>query len=629
MGILKKTNKVKPILFKLGVALAVSVAGFLCSHFRFRISPWRPLSGESNTERSSEDSKPSETETMVLEPKIDPVLEASPKGSDVEEDELLLAEFNEFVLQELGGSGVPSLKEGNTEVVSDINEAGDEAISMESEIKRLRNQTFVLQERVKSLEMQLLEYYGLKEQEKVIGELENHIKVQSMELKLLNLKMESLQADNQRLREEGENHSRTIEKLETARAKIKSLRKQMKAENDSARAQLTALQGGVSRLQALEKESFKRDEEVQRKLQNLQDLENETATLREMNEKLRQQNLELATKLGSSRTIASSNSKVHEAEIVDKALEEADAVKESNKNLMEELERLKTNRCADVEELVYLRWINACLRYELRNFQASPGKTVARDLSRSLSPKSEEKAKKLIFEYAGSGGVPNSLPDLDLEFCSSSQASTVTDTDEFDDSSLEVQSARYSSSRKRNLFNKLKRLVLGKHSPERKFSASRNSSSFSRSERLRVSKGLLDELMSTHSQESFSPSVTAQLRSAAKFSEARSKSCRIDSLTMDRITTKSGQLNKEMDSRIVSRSLSDISRIRHSRTRDTKEHKNAQQDNFITTEWSCEVLDDYQDTDCRLDSDMGSLRSLKEESNQLHDGKSGSEKSYL
>ncbi|XP_031489168.1 protein CHUP1, chloroplastic-like isoform X1 [Nymphaea colorata] len=637
MGVLKKTNEVKPLLFKLGVALAVSVAGFLYTHFRFRIRPWRPpqSSGKYSSEGSSGDCKPSETEAMVLEPvgtmqKVDPVLEPSPKGSDINEDDFLLPEFNELVLQEFEGSGIPYLKEGSTEVVSDVKETGDDATAMESEIKGLRNQTFVLQERVKSLEMQLLEYYGLKEQEKAVRELENHLKAQSMELKLLKLKMDSLQAENQRLREQAQNYSRTVEELETARAKIRLLRKQMKAENESAKAQLVAVQERVSTLQALEKESCKRDEEIQTKLQNLQDLGNETAILREMNEKLRQENLELATKLDSrGRAASASNSKVHEAEVVGKALEDVDTLKESNENLMEELERLKTNRYADVEELVYLRWINACLRYELRNFQTSPGKTVARDLSRSLSPKSEEKAKKLILEYAGSGGVPNCPPDFDLEFCSSSQASTLTDTDEFDASSLEVQSATYSSSSKRKLFNKLKRLVLGKHSPERKTSVYRNSGTFSKSERLRVSKSLLDDLTSTHSQESFSPSATAQLSSVANFSEARSKSCRVDSLTTDRITKKSRQLSQSMDSRSVSRSLSDISRTRHLRTRGTKDHKAAQQENFITTEWSCDVLDDYHATDYMLDSDMGSLRSLQEESSQLHEGEAGSEKLEL
>jgi hypothetical protein len=51
--------------------------------------------------------------------------------------------------------------------------------------------------------------------------------------------------------------------------------------------------------------------------------------------------------------------------------------------------------------LVYLRWVNACLRYELRNFNPSSGKT-AKDLDNNLSPESKDKAKNLILEYASS-----------------------------------------------------------------------------------------------------------------------------------------------------------------------------------------------------------------------------------
>lgn len=142
-------------------------------------------------------------------------------------------------------------------------------------------------------------------------------------------------------------------------------------------------------------------------------------------------------------------------------LEEVHCLREENKNLAGEIEQLQTDRCADVEELVYLRWINACLRYELRNYQAPPGKTAARDLSRSLSPTSEEKAKQLILEYANLGIDEKniSLVDFDSESCSSSQAST----GECDDTSFDISSStKNSSSSKSKFIRKLKKLVLGK-----------------------------------------------------------------------------------------------------------------------------------------------------------------------
>lgn len=155
---------------------------------------------------------------------------------------------------------------------------------------------------------------------------------------------------------------------------------------------------------------------------------------------------------------------------VDALKEETEHFRQQNEGLKKELERLQSDRCLDVEELVYLRWINACLRYELRNYQPPPGKTVARDLSKSLSPTSEKRAKQLIFEYAttdgvGEGGVP--LIDYDSDRWSFfSLASFLTESPECDDSSSVDDSSvaqTKSTSRKGKIFRKLRRLLRGKH----------------------------------------------------------------------------------------------------------------------------------------------------------------------
>ena len=57
----------------------------------------------------------------------------------------------------------------------------------------------ILQERERHVEVQLLEYYGLKEQETTVIELQNRFKINNMEVKLFHLKIESLQAENHRL----------------------------------------------------------------------------------------------------------------------------------------------------------------------------------------------------------------------------------------------------------------------------------------------------------------------------------------------------------------------------------------------------------------------------------------------
>jgi hypothetical protein len=147
---------------------------------------------------------------------------------------------------------------------------------------------------------------------------------------------------------------------------------------------------------------------------------------------------------------------------------EREHLRHKNKDLEEEIEQLQAHRFSDAEELVYLKWINACLRYELRNYQPPDGKTVARDLSKTLSPKSEEKAKRLILEYAnteGMGGKGFHIMEFDFDQWSSSQASVLTDSGELDDSSVDNSSATKTySSIKSKLFSKLGKIIRGKDS---------------------------------------------------------------------------------------------------------------------------------------------------------------------
>ena len=142
-------------------------------------------------------------------------------------------------------------------------------------------------------------------------------------------------------------------------------------------------------------------------------------------------------------------------------MEEADRLKQENEKLAKEIEQLQNDKFADVEELVYLKWINACLRYELRNKDAPSGKTVARDLSKTLSPKSELKAKQLIMEYANAGVEDNHLGHVEFgSECSSSRASS---SGEPDDVSIDIASmTKHKNPKKKKFFSKLRKLVLGK-----------------------------------------------------------------------------------------------------------------------------------------------------------------------
>ncbi|KAF6162070.1 hypothetical protein GIB67_025836 [Kingdonia uniflora] len=97
-----------------------------------------------------------------------------------------------------------------------------------------------------------------------------------------------------------------------------------------------------------------------------------------------------------------------------KTLKKKMRLKEENMGLANEIEQLQANRCVNIEELVYLRWVNACLQHKHKHYQAPPGKTLARELSKNSSPRSEKKVKKLIPDHTKSEGTNDKQDGFNL-----------------------------------------------------------------------------------------------------------------------------------------------------------------------------------------------------------------------
>ncbi|KAJ4958103.1 hypothetical protein NE237_025214 [Protea cynaroides] len=508
---MKYNRDMRPLLLKFGVALVFSFAGFLYSKLRTRrmrrtnssprLSFPRPPLGDAN--KFDTDGRPDLKDDLRSIPaplcscddasftahvfeeshqkftNDDNVVELSPssKFSGEEEELQLLPESNDIVPNEFESSsnnaGIG--EKVDTAVASKVCTETEET---EQEIINLRNMVKVLQEREKNLEIQLLEYYGLKEQETAMAELQNRLKISNMEAKLYTLKIESLQAKNQRLEAQVADHARVVEEFETARGNIKMLKRKLRSDEDKKKELLSALKQSIANLQEQEQMATLNDADLQNKLWRLKELEDESAELKKAHSGLQQENSALARRLESTQMLASSFLEDTETEALQKA---NNRLRQENEELTKEVERLRVDCCADVEELVYLRWVNACLRYELRNYKPPPGKTNARNLSKSLSPKSEEKAKQLILEYANSEGFDDRGPSIaDFDSDHYSQASDLTDSGEFDDIDADVSSAtRTHTATKSKFFRRLKNLVLGKKdSHSRTSSADKRNTSF-------------------------------------------------------------------------------------------------------------------------------------------------------
>lgn len=322
-----------------------------------------------------------------------------------------------------------------------------------SEMERLRNLVKELAEREEKLEGELLEYYGLKEQESDIVELQKQLKIKTVEIDMLNITINSLQTERKRLQEEIAQGISARKELDVARNKIKELQRQIQLESNQTKGQLLLLKQQVTGLQTKEEEAIKKDAEVESRLKAARELEVEVMELKRKNRELQHEKRELTVKLDAAEARVTALSNMTESEMVARAKEDVNSLKHANEDLLKQVEGLQMNRFSEVEELVYLRWVNACLRFELRDYKTPGGKISARDLNKNLSPRSQERAKQLMLEYAGS---ERGQGDTDQESNFSHPSSP--GSDDFDNASMDSSMSRYSSlSKKPSLIQKLKK----------------------------------------------------------------------------------------------------------------------------------------------------------------------------
>ncbi|XP_057524903.1 protein CHUP1, chloroplastic [Amaranthus tricolor] len=370
----------------------------------------------------------------------------------------------------------------------------EEMANNASELERLRNLVKELEEREVRLEGELLEYYGLKEQESDILELQRQLKIKTVEIDMLKVNINSLQAERKKLEEEIEIGVSARKELDLARRKIKELQRQIQLEANQTKGQLLLLKQQVSGLQSKEEEAYKKDNEVDKKLKAVKQLEMDVAELKRKNIELQHEKRDLLIKLEAAEGKAAVLSDMTETEMVAKVREEVNELKHVNEDLQKQVEGLQMNRFSEVEELVYLRWVNACLRHELKDYQTPAGKMSARELNKNLSPRSQEKAKQLLLEYAGS---ERGQGDTDIE-SNFSQVSS-PGSEDFDNASIDSSMSKYSSlSRRQSIIQKLKRWGKSKDdsstmsSPSRSFSGGSPISRASMSQRAR---GPLESMM--------------------------------------------------------------------------------------------------------------------------------------
>jgi hypothetical protein len=301
---------------------------------------------------------------------------------------------------------------------------------------------------------------ALEAQTNKIVELEEKLQERSSQNTKLRSQVSALESQKTKLADELAVATSNFKKdLDEARARNRELHKQIHSDSGQAKAELLMLKQKLAIAEAREAEENKRDIDTENKLQALRELEVEVVELRRTNKELQHQKRELTVRMTAAESEVEYFANRTDNDIVAEAEASIAAVRHANEDLAKQVEGLQMDRFSEVEELVYLRWVNACLRYELRNFQAPPGKTTALDLSNNLSPRSQEKAKQLMLEYAGPDLLTMHAKEQVESGYESASSETSTPSEaaagEYSDISSDMGSARMS--KKPSLIRRLKK----------------------------------------------------------------------------------------------------------------------------------------------------------------------------
>ncbi|CAL9050506.1 unnamed protein product [Musa banksii] len=381
------------LLLKLGVALAVPIAGYLVSHLNFQTSADTVGNDESATGRRSIDAAPIgcgrdlKDGLLILQNEeaiVNVVHGTSAAPATITAVTNNFTEQSPENLVDEDGLHLQKVKQ-EPERAGPRNSTGDKfegkKVKTDAEIMYLRDLVQSLCDRIRSLDIQMLEYYGSKEQDAAIRELEGKLKLNSVKASCLSLKIESLKDENRRLKIQASEYRKIAPELDSARVIINHLKRRMRSVHVQAREEIAFLEQKIRKLNDVEHKDSQEDVDLQNKLKRLKELEDEADELGKENSILSQENMELAQRLAYPETSISTLEKP-QAEV----MEEVYQLGEANDNLEKEIEQLQADRCADVEELVYLRWLNACLRYELRQHQPPSEEIVCRGSKQVLEP---------------------------------------------------------------------------------------------------------------------------------------------------------------------------------------------------------------------------------------------------
>ncbi|KAM1238577.1 hypothetical protein ACFX2I_039265 [Malus domestica] len=250
------------------------------------------------------------------------------------------------------------------------------------EIELLQNLVRELQQRNLRIERKLMELCVLKEEQSYMTQLQRNLDEKAMEIDMLNASIASLQAERKVLMEDVKQCGLVKKQLDAAKKMIAEMQRRMEysGKND-VKGRLLVVGEQVSSFP--KDEMCIRDELVEKKLKGVKNVELEVLKMKRRNKELELEKRELAVKLVCAQTRITTLSSMNESGTIAKAEEEVSKLKHTNEGLSRQVEKLQKNRFDMVEQLVYQRWLYACLRFETLIHSSPSPDTSKHDLSPS------------------------------------------------------------------------------------------------------------------------------------------------------------------------------------------------------------------------------------------------------
>ncbi|KAF3437321.1 hypothetical protein FNV43_RR20074 [Rhamnella rubrinervis] len=283
-----------------------------------------------------------------------------------------------------------------------------------------------LEERKKILEGKLLVLHNFQEKQPSKTQLQVQLEEKLSEIEMLKVSLASLQSERKNLKDEVKQSILAKKQLEMAKKTIVEMQQNMDVQTRHIKGQLLTIGGKVCGFQ--NNEISDRDFLLEKKLREVKNVELEVVQLKRKNKEIELEKRELSLRLFVSQAKITSICNITEGKIVAKFEEEKTMLRQANADLLRQAEILQKNRFDLVQELVYQRWLQSCLRFEIQNKSDPPRQTPLNPKLNSIPcPNSHVEIEPLVSDssssYTSSTDHSDEVDTITIESSSSSQKS--------------------------------------------------------------------------------------------------------------------------------------------------------------------------------------------------------------